>query len=86
MAEAQPLNGSAMGDASIRVFNLNRKRLRRTREKHLKLLGKLIGAQVAGGADPGSSRDAVFEVMGEDDQYYAGLVRAAQADPAAFGF
>jgi hypothetical protein len=49
-------------------------------------LGNLIDSQVAGGADPDASRDAVFEVMGEEERYYAGLVRAAQADPAAFGF
>ncbi len=85
LAEAREVNSSAMGEASIRVFNLNRKRLRDARRAHLDTIQELIDENVAAGLDRTLCTAAVLVVMARGDKVYAGLVRAARDDPAAFG-
>jgi uncharacterized protein (TIGR02646 family) len=86
LGEAHERSGSVLGSTSIRVLNLNRKRLRDARLDHLKTIQQLINAQVAVGFEKGLTTTTVLGVFANGDKVYAGLARAARADPAAFGF
>ena len=85
-AEAQERAGSVLGATSIRVFNLNRKRLRDARRGHLDTMQELIDENVAAGMDRAATTTVVLTVFARGDKQYAGLVRAVQADQTAFGF
>jgi uncharacterized protein (TIGR02646 family) len=86
VGEAHERAGSVHGSTSIRVLNLNRKRLRDARLEHLKTIQQLVDENVALGIDRTLSLTAVLTVFARRDKAYAGLARAVQADQAAFGF
>ncbi len=86
LAEAEEMHSSAMGEASIRVFNLNRKRLRDARRVHLDTIQEMIDEIIAAGLDTISATEVVLKVWAGEKKIYAGMVRAVRADPAAFGF
>lgn len=71
--EAHARNGSTKGHASIKIYNLGRKRLQDLRKKRLKELLKVLE----------SGGDTSYFV--EDEAPYAGFCRYVLTDPKAFG-
>jgi uncharacterized protein (TIGR02646 family) len=84
VGQAVAVGASKKGNASIDVFNLNRKRLRTDRramiEGHLKAVRQYTPAFPVA-----TVLDNLVKAYGTDNMPFAGTVRAIQRDPAAFG-
>ncbi|MGD9752053.1 MAG: retron system putative HNH endonuclease [Acidimicrobiia bacterium] len=78
-------NHSVKGETSIRVFVLNRKRLRDARMAKILEVFEHINQNVAAGADRRAAIDATLSVLSGRTKAYAGVARAMRRDPAAFG-
>jgi uncharacterized protein (TIGR02646 family) len=78
-------NGSTQGRTSIKVFVLNRKRLRDARAAKVREVVAHIEENVNAGNDKDVATQATLQVLSQPDKVYAGVVRAIRRDPAAFG-
>lgn len=78
-------NNSPRAKASIKVYALNRKRLRDARMLKVHEVFEHIEANVNAGNDRAKATKAVLEVLSARNKVYAGVVRAIKRDPAAFG-
>lgn len=79
------LNGSDKGDATIRVFGLNRRRLVRSRQAALGMISGLIDNLVAKGMLRNDAITSVLDTFCEPQYSYSALAVAVRADPARFG-
>jgi len=78
-------NGSLQAKASIKVYALNRKRLRDARMLKIREVIDHIEENVKGGNDRDIATKATLTVLSAPNKVYAGVVRAIKRDPAAFG-
>jgi uncharacterized protein (TIGR02646 family) len=78
-------HGSPKGKASIRVYSLNRQRLVDERVVKIHEVFEQIEASVTAGGDRTAATTAVLDVLSRSYKVYAGVARAMQRDPAAFG-
>lgn len=79
-------DGSMKGDTTIRVFGLNRKRLRDARRDALTTVSELIEEAVAEGTPRDTATRSVLTVLSRRRHQYSALVSAIYDDPAVFGF
>jgi len=77
---------SPMGETSIDVYHLNRRRLRDARRTQIRVVVDLVERLTRrGGCTLAEALDEVTEVLGRSTLPWAGTVRAIARDPAAFG-
>jgi uncharacterized protein (TIGR02646 family) len=81
-----PRAGSPKGTPTIRVFGLNRKRLRDARLQALATVSALIEGYVAAGTPRDTATQAVVTVLSRPEYQYSAMVSAIRDDPAIFGF
>lgn len=81
-----PRGGSPKGDPTIRVFGLNRKRLRDARLAVLATINDLIAENVAHGIPRDIATRVVLIALSHPRFQYSALVRTINDDPAVFGF
>lgn len=77
---------SIRGGKSIRVFGLDRKRLRDARRNVLFEINDLIEEQVACGNSRDRAVPAILQVLSRPNYRYSAFVSAIRDDPAKFGF
>ena len=83
---ALPLEGSAMGAASIEVYHLNRRRLRSWRQAQIRLALEMIDRLTQGGSlTLPEAVELVTEMLGDSTLPWPGAIRAIARDPVAFG-
>jgi uncharacterized protein (TIGR02646 family) len=79
-------NNSPKAKASIKVYALNRKRLRDARLLKVHEVLAFIEALVnTGASDRARATSITLQVLSEPNKVYAGVARAIKRDPAAFG-
>jgi uncharacterized protein (TIGR02646 family) len=78
-----PIGGSPMGDATIRICNLNRKRLRRDRQAKVAVVCEMIG-RLRRDMALATVLATVRDTLGAPNQPYSAVVHAICDQPAAF--
>ena len=83
------INDSQMGEASIRVFRLNLRRLRRARREVLLKLEQLVrlrdAARERGEEETAQLADDILQSLAADSEQFAGMTRFFLANPEALG-
>lgn len=86
LATGQVEHHDAIGEKSIEVFNLNRRRLRRARKRRIAQVVVLEQLRRGAAADDAQKlKDFLDEYFYREDAPYAGAARAVRDDPDAFG-
>jgi len=83
-----PIGSNERATKTRDVLHLDRSDLKQTRKQHINFIFEVIKDTIEE-MDPGNEtvvRDVILKSFAKSDRPYAGLVRAIQRDPIAFGF